>query len=78
MATEDRAPGNAPGRYYVNHDCTCCSACTAVAPEHFAIPDGRGTAIVHRQPSTPADEALCEEARDACPVEAIREGGRDA
>lgn len=73
---EQRAPDNAPGRFYVDaHECIWCSACTDVAPAHFRPSDSETYVVCYRQPETPAEEEACQEALAACPVEAIGADG---
>lgn len=75
MANDERVPGSVPGRFYTTHDCIDCNACYSLAPENFRQNDDREFAVVHRQPASAAEENLCREALDACPVEAIRDDG---
>jgi ferredoxin len=71
----NKLPENVPGPYYVDDQCIDCDACRETAPDFFRRNDDRGYSYVYRQPTTPADKALCEEAKEGCPVEAI---GNDA
>lgn len=66
-----RSTGNVPGAYYVDHTCIDCDLCRSVAPALFARNDDAGTSFVQRQPSTPAELELAEEARALCPTETI-------
>ena len=59
------------GSYSVDEECIACDACVLVAPEHFKINEDKMTAYVCRQPQTPREGDLCQEALEACPVEAI-------
>jgi len=68
-----RSPENAAGRFYVDESCIDCDLCHETAPGHFARNEDEGRSFVARQPRTPEEEALCREALDACPVEAIGE-----
>ncbi len=65
---------NAPGKFYVDDQCIACDACVMEAPDFFVMNDDDGHAYVCKQPSTEAEEQLCQDALEACPVEAI---GRD-
>ncbi len=64
-------PENVPGGFYVNTRCVDCDVCRDVAPASFAREARRGHAYVARQPRTPEEVALCQEALAACPVGAI-------
>ena len=44
--------------------------CTETAPDNFKRSD-EGHAYVCKQPETPEEETLCENAQSSCPVEAI-------
>ena len=68
---------NQPGRYYVDRECIACDACVLAAPDHFA-PNDDGNAYVTKQPTNEAEEAVCREAMEGCPVEAIGNDGEDA
>lgn len=71
----DTGQTNAPGKYYVGESCIGCAICTAIAPENFRIDHHQGYDYVHKQPETPAEEALCIEAMDICPANAIGDDG---
>ena len=58
--------------WYVNEECIVCDACVLVAEKHFKIDEAGERAYVHCQPKNSEEEALCEEAMEACPVEAIK------
>ena len=71
----DRLPENVPGRFYVDSSCIDCDICRGNAPLFFTRNDNIGFSVVHRQPTTLEDIALCEEALQGCPTESIgREG----
>jgi ferredoxin len=70
-STTDRLTQNVPGRYYVDSSCIDCDLCRNTAPEFFRRDDEIGLSIVHRQPVTPEEIALAEEAREGCPSESI-------
>lgn len=74
----DRLAQNVPGRYYVDSQCIDCDLCRETAPMVFARDDVTGFSFVHRQPSTPDEIALAEEALQGCPVEAIGNDGGEA
>ena len=46
----------------------------AQAVDPFGNDDG-GHSYVHKQPESPEEEALCKEAKEGCPVEAIGDDG---
>lgn len=72
MATlTERLPQNIAGRYYVTSECIDCDLCRETAPAFFQRDEEIGFSIVYRQPVTPEELALAEEAREGCPVEAI-------
>jgi ferredoxin len=73
--TTDRLSENLPGRYYVDATCIDCDLCRGTAPAFFTRHDEIGFSIVHRQPSTPEEVALAEEARVGCPTESIGNDG---
>jgi ferredoxin len=71
----DKLPENAAGRYYVDTQCIDCDVCRVTAPENFRRDEEKAYSHVFRQPSTPEEEAQCQEAMDSCPVEAIGDNG---
>lgn len=73
--SEDKTKKNAPGPYYVDQECIACDACVLVAEKHFKIDENESLAYVCRQPQTSDEKALCQEAMEACPVEAIHNDG---
>ena len=66
---------NIPGRFYVDDQCIACDACVMEAPLFFAMNDEEGHAYVKLQPKTDAEIEQCNEALEACPVEAIGKDG---
>ena len=66
---------NAPGKFYVDDQCIDCDACRETAPDFFKRNDERGYSFVYRQPQSADDVALCYEALEGCPVEAIGDDG---
>ena len=68
---KDRLPENVPGKYYVDRQCIDCDVCRDTSPENFARSDENGYSYVYKQPDTPKEIELCNEALEACPVEAI-------
>jgi ferredoxin len=73
--TSDRLTQNVTGRYYVDSSCIDCDLCRSTAPAFFTRDDEIGFSIVHRQPVTPEDAALAEEAMDGCPSGSIGNDG---
>jgi ferredoxin len=70
----DKWPNNVLGRFYVDRQCIDCDLCRETAPTCFTRFDEAGHSYVFKQPETPEEEALCQEALEGCPVDAI---GRD-
>lgn len=68
-------PQNILGKFYVDESCIDCDLCRETAPENFTRNDDGGHSFVKKQPETPAEEALCKEALDHCPVNAIGQDG---
>ncbi len=71
----DKVPGQAAGRYYVDSQCIDCDLCRETAPANFIRNDEQGFSYVYKQPETPEEETLCKDAMDNCPVEAIGSDG---
>lgn len=68
-------PDNAPGKWYVDRECILCSVCSDAAPKSFRMSTDEDHDMVFRQPDGAAEEALCQEAMENCPVEAIGNDG---
>ena len=66
---------NVPGAYYVDKECINCDACLLSAENHFKINEEEGYAYVFQQPQTEEEKSACQEALEACPVEAIGNDG---
>lgn len=73
--TTERLPQNILGRFYVDASCIDCDICRSTAPLFFRRDDEIGLSVVHRQPVTPDELALAEEAREGCPTESIGNDG---
>jgi ferredoxin len=69
-----KQPENVPGKWYVDVNCIDCDVCRETAPNNFTQQSKKGYSYVYKQPATPEEETQCQEALEACPVEAI---GRD-
>jgi ferredoxin len=71
----DKLPENISGRFYVDRNCIDCDVCRDTAPANFTRNDDNGYSYVYKQPETSEEYELCEEAFNACPVEAIGDDG---
>jgi ferredoxin len=72
----DRAPDNVPGKYYIDTSCIDCDQCRVMAPDIFVRNPDTGLSYVQRQPVTPEEIALAEEALGMCATESIGNDGR--
>jgi ferredoxin len=68
---------NVSGKFYVDDQCIDCDLCRETEPANFTRSDDGGYSYVFKQPTTPEEEALCKEAMEGCPVEAIGNNGED-
>jgi len=68
-------PENAAGKFYVDEQCIDCDLCRETAPANSKRNDDGGHSYVYKQPESPEEEALCKEAMEGCPVEAIGNDG---
>jgi len=66
---------NVGGKFYVDDQCIDCDLCRETAPANFKRNDDGGHSYVYKQVESPEEEALCQEAMDGCPVEAIGNDG---
>ena len=66
-----KQPENVPGRFYVDTNCIDCDVCRDLAEANFTREERGGYSYVYKQPETPEEAALCQEALEVCPVEAI-------
>ena len=71
----DKWEENAGGKFFVDQQCIDCDLCRETAPAFFTRHDEGGYSYVHTQPTTEDDIALCMEALEGCPVEAIGDDG---
>ena len=71
----ERHNDNVPGRFYTDADCVLCNECFDIAPEHFKMAAAGDHMIVYKQPVTPEETALCKQAMEGCPMEAIGDDG---
>ena len=67
----ERLASNAAGRFYVDATCIDCDLCRSTAPAFFRRNDELGFSEVHRQPLTPEEVDLAEEALNECPSNSI-------
>lgn len=72
---EDRVPDNQFGAFYVDKQCIDCNLCRDTAPNNFKQNEEKGYSFVYKQPETDEERAQCQEAVEACPVEAIGNDG---
>jgi ferredoxin len=66
---------NVAGKFYVDDQCIDCDLCRETAPANFKRNDDGGHSYVYKQPESPEEDALCKEAMEGCPVEAIGDNG---
>ena len=71
----DKWPTNVSGKFYVDQQCIDCDLCRETAPAFFTRNDEGGSSYVHKQPGSEEEAALCMEALEGCPVEAIGNDG---
>jgi ferredoxin len=71
----NKYPENVEGKFYVDDQCIDCDLCRETAPANFKRNDDGGHSFVYKQPESPEEEALCNEAKEGCPVEAIGSDG---
>ena len=71
----DRLAQNVPGRYYVDSTCIDCDICRNTTPDFFRRDEEIGMSIVYRQPVTPEERALAEDAKQGCPTDSIGNDG---
>ena len=72
---QDKFSENARGKFYVDSQCIDCDVCRDTSPKNFTRYDENGYSYIYKQPETPEEIELCEEALSACPVEAIGDDG---
>ena len=74
----NRLPQNVPGPYYVDDTCIDCDMCRTTAPDFFRRNDEIASSVVYRQPVTPEERSVAEEARQGCPTDSIgNDGGEE-
>ncbi len=75
QAEKKKTKKNVAGPYYVDLECISCDACVLVAKKHFKLDEEETYAYVFQQPHTEEEKEHCQEAMEACPVEAIHNDG---
>lgn len=70
-----RYPLNAPGKYYINDQCTDCDLCRECAPKNIKRDDRTGISYVFIQPTTPEEVAAVEQGVEGCPTEGVCSDG---
>ncbi len=73
----NKYPDNVLGKFYVDDQCIDCDLCRETAPDNFTRNEDGGYSFVYKQPVSPQEEALCKEAMEGCPVEAIGQDGAE-
>jgi ferredoxin len=73
-----RLQQNVNGPYYVDSSCVDCDLCRNTAPDFFRRDDESAVSFVFRQPVTPEELALAEEAKQDCPAASIGNDGGGA
>jgi len=73
----DKVESNVAGPFYVDSQCIDCDLCRQTAPANFERNEEEGYSYVFRQPETEDERALCIEAMEECPVEAIGDDGEE-
>lgn len=71
----DKVADSVTGKFYVDSQCIDCNLCRETAPKNFKQNEDAGYSFVYKQPESPEEETQCQEAKDACPVEAIGNDG---
>ena len=74
---DEKWPENVNGKFYVDEQCIDCDLCRETAPANYTRQEDGGYSYVFKQPENEEEEALCEEAMEGCPVEAIGEDGAE-
>ena len=71
----NKVESNIPGKWYVDEECIDCDLCRETAPDNYRRNENRGHSYVYKQPENEDEVALCVEAMESCPVEAIGSDG---
>ena len=70
-----KLPNNVPGKYHTTEECYGCAYCAGVAPDNFEFDKPTNTYFVGKQPVDSEEEEFVAEAKEECPVDAIRVEG---
>ena len=73
----NKLPENVPGTFYVDDTCIDCDRCRSDAPKFFTRNNEGGYTYVYRQPATPEEIAIAQEALENCPTETIGNDGAE-
>jgi ferredoxin len=73
----DKVTQNTAGKWYVDTQCIDCNLCRDTAPENFQQYEEGGYSYVYKQPESQEELEMCQEALEACPVEAIGDDADD-
>ncbi len=73
----DKYEDNVTGEYYCDNQCIDCDLCRETAPDNFKRNEDGGYSFVYKQPENDDETAVCVEAMEGCPVEAIGSDGTD-
>jgi len=71
----NKTDGNVNGAFYVDQSCIGCGMCETTAPVNFKMNDTGDAAIVFKQPDNEDERNACQDAKDACPADAIGDDG---
>ena len=71
----NKVESNVAGKWFVDHECIDCDLCRTTAPDNFRANEDEGYSFVYKQPASPEEEELCQQALEECPVEAIGNDG---
>ena len=67
----DKNPLNVRGAFYNDLTCIDCDLCREIAPAVFTRDNLEGLSYVWKQPATPKEIMLAQEALESCPTESI-------
>jgi ferredoxin len=73
----EKAPGNVPGKFYVDLSCIDCDMCRNTAPGIFIRDEEIAGTIVTRQPITTDEILLANSALTGCPTDSIGADGEE-
>ena len=70
-----KVEGCVNGAFFVDDSCIGCAMCVETAPDNFKMNDDGDLAIVFKQPENEDERKACDEAKGACPADAIGDDG---